>query len=161
MAARTARRESIETIVHVSTECEAHLQLPVDDLGKLAQIHESYCCGGGRSENLTLMREGAWNSFCRDCKLAVRELNFAAMDLIFITKCKEAGTDGLSFDVFLETLSAFAHIRYGSDSAVALKHDLQVGASLTPSPPFCPLTCARPFLPFAATDPRARPRPAA
>jgi hypothetical protein len=72
------------------------------------------------------MREKAWNSFCRDCKLALRDLNFATMDLIFITKCKEAGTNGLSFDVFLETLSAFAQLRYRSDSVTSLKRDLQV-----------------------------------
>jgi hypothetical protein len=73
-----------------------------------------------------LLREMAWNRFCRDCHLALRDLNFAAMDLIFLTKCKVAGTDGLAFDVFLEALSAFAQLRDQSDSALALQRHLQV-----------------------------------
>jgi hypothetical protein len=118
-------RASIENVLNLSVQREAHLELSVEDIGKLAQIHESYCSGGGRTSNLVLMGEMAWNSFCRDCDLSLHDLSFVVMDLLFITQCKASGAEGLAFDKFLHTISAFAQLRYQPESAAALRHDLQ------------------------------------
>ena len=80
------RRASVENVVNVSTELQAHLSLPVEHLESLQHIFEGYCSGGGRTQNLTILGTNGFNSFVRDCRIAAGNLAYATTDLIYIQK---------------------------------------------------------------------------
>jgi hypothetical protein len=127
------RRASIENVARITQLTEVQTELSVAQLTRLQKIFESYCSRGETQNNATLLSEGGFTTFCRDCQLvgvasraeAGSMLTSAAANLLYIQKVKEAGDRGMCFDVFLEALAAMAQLRSNPSSRDELLRALQ------------------------------------